>query len=184
MNERKLPALQNRACLFTDYDAGWIAELLQRAADRAGVRLPLKEEMARAVILYLETRCPLRVLPLDFLIGRIRRMLRQVGLPRVADAVEKETPPVEIALPELARDCPLPLFFYSALRRRLETLHQAGLMNCTFSGKRECVLALRNGKRWSSASQAMMADLENFLDDCIPARAHRTRKKREARPAR
>ena len=58
------PLLQTGYCVVSDYDERWIESVLQEAADAAGVRLPFRAEIARAVLLYLEKLCPLPSVPL------------------------------------------------------------------------------------------------------------------------
>lgn len=163
MTQENIPAIQNRSCIFADYDEEWIASLLQKAADRAGVSLPFKSEIARSVMLYLEKHYPLGSIPLDFLMDRLRSSLQRIGLPRIAIELRKETPPVKIPLDALAHSCPLPLFFYSTLRRKIESLHRAGMLNCTFSGKEECVYTLSNGKHRGKTAQKISEELDSFL---------------------
>ncbi len=162
--KRQLPALQNRFCVFSGYDAGWIGDVLQEAADRAGVSLPFKEEIVRSVMTYLEEYYPLRAMPLDYLFERIRSMLAEVGLRPLAAHLRKKTPPVNIPLDDIAPKYPYPLFFYAGLKREIESLREKGFTSYVFSGKKECVLALRHKKRWGKRSQLMMNDLDNFIE--------------------
>lgn len=171
MTQENIPAIQNRACVFTDYDEKWIASLLQNAADRAGVSLPFKAEIAHSVMLYLEKHYPLGTIPLDFLMERLRSSLQRIGLPRIAAALRKETPPVKIPLDALAHTCPLPLFFYTNLRRKIESLHQSGMLNCSFSGKEECICVLSNGKHGGKAAQRISEELDSFLRETAQASA-------------
>ena len=52
--KHNLPLLQTGYCVISDYGVEWIERVLQDAADRAGVKLPFRDEIARAVLLYLE----------------------------------------------------------------------------------------------------------------------------------
>lgn len=165
----QLPALQNRFCVFSDYNAAWIAGLLQDAADRAGIPLPFKEEITQSVMLYLEEYYPLSSMPLDYLFERMRAMLREVGLHTLAAHLRRQTPPVEISLAETAAATPLPLFFYAGLKRTIDDLREKGLTNCIFSGKKECALTLSRKKRWSKESQRTMSELNHFIAACSAA---------------
>ena len=102
------PLLQTGHCVISDYDATWLEDVLQQAADAAGVSLPFRGEIARAILLYLEEQCPLHAVPLDYLFQRIARMLRQAGLPLIADHLRLQTPPVVIDLRAMAEQSPLP----------------------------------------------------------------------------
>ena len=109
------PVLQTGHCIISDYGQDWLEDVLQQAADEAGVSLPCRREIAQAVLMYLEEACPLHAVPLDYLFARIARMLRQAGLPLIADHLRTQTPPVRIDLKALAQESPLPLFFYNEL---------------------------------------------------------------------
>ena len=78
------PVLQTGHCVISDYDREWLAGVLQEAAEAAGTTLPMKDEIANGILLYLETHCPLHSVPLDFLFERMRRLLEQIGLPLIA----------------------------------------------------------------------------------------------------
>ncbi|HIX19079.1 MAG TPA: hypothetical protein H9862_00580 [Candidatus Akkermansia intestinigallinarum] len=157
------PLLQTGYCVVSDYDESWIESVLQEAADAAGVRLPFRAEIARAVLLYLEQNCPLPSVPLDFLFSRMRRMLDDVGLSRVALHLRTQTPPVNIDLGSLAHERPLPLFFYTELQHRMEALRRIGVRDYRFTGKRESSLLLGNRRRSCPAQQRELAELDGFL---------------------
>lgn len=158
------PVLQTGYCVISDYDVEWLANVLQEAADAAGTHLPMKEEIARGVLMYLETECPLHAVPLDYLFDRIRHLLEQIGLPLIAATLRKQTPPVSIELDTLAGEVPLPLFFYTELRRRMDSLRRVGLNTYRFSGLKECSLALGDRRRACPAQQRALNELNAFLE--------------------
>ena len=61
--KNKRPVLQTGHCVISDYDQGWLEDVLQQAADEAGTTLPCRREIAQAVLLYLEEACPLHAVP-------------------------------------------------------------------------------------------------------------------------
>lgn len=157
------PLLQSGHCVFSDYDGEWLAGLLSEAAERAGTKLPLRHEIAESIIMYLENNCPLHAVPLDFLFNKIRRMLEQIGLPLIAQNLRKQTPPVDIDLDSLAEETPLPLFFYTELRRKMDSLRRLGLNTYHFSGKEACSLALVDRMRPCPTQQRELDELNAFL---------------------
>ncbi len=165
------PVLQTGYCVISDYGQEWLEDVLQEAAEDAGVRLPFRDEIARAILLYLEEACPLRAVPLDFLFHRIRSMLEEAGLPRVAAHLRRQAPPVEIDLDALAREAPLPLFFYSALRQRVEELRRIGLNRYRFSGRKGCSLLLGGRRRACPTQRRALAELDEFLEEQCAASA-------------
>lgn len=161
----QLPALQSRSCVFSDYNAAWIAEILQDAADRAGIPLPFKDEITRSVMLYLEEYYPLSAMPLEYLFERMRAMLREVGLSRLADHLAVCTPAVDISLTELASHAPLPLLFFPSLKEEVAKWRDKGVNSCAFTGRRECALILSGKKRWSARSREMLEELDGFIEE-------------------
>ncbi len=158
------PVLQTGQCVIGDYDQEWLEAVLTEAAEAAGVSLPFRADIARAILLYLEESCPLNAVPLEYLFARIRRLLHEVGLPRIADHLRKQSPPVEIDLDALAREAPLPLFFYQELRRRLEELRRLGLDSYRFRGQKACSLLLGKRQRTCPTQRRELAQLEGFLE--------------------
>ena len=161
------PVLQTGHCVISDYDREWLSNLLQEAAEAAGTTLPLKDEIAAGILLYLETECPLRAVPLDYLFDRMRRLLEQIGLPLIAANLRKQTPPVDIELDALAEETPLPLFFYTELKRRMDNLRSIGLDTYHFSGKKECSLALGDRQRVCPTQRRALEELDAFLQSLV-----------------
>ena len=161
------PVLQTGHCVISDYDREWLSNLLQEAAEAAGTTLPLKDEIAAGILLYLETECPLRAVPLDYLFDRMRRLLEQIGLPLIAANLRKQTPPIDIELDALAEETPLPLFFYTELKRRMDSLRSIGLDTYHFSGKKECSLALGDRQRVCPTQRRALEELDAFLQSLV-----------------
>ena len=161
--KNKRPLLQTGHCVISDYDAAWLEDVLQQAADSAGVSLPFRGEIAKAILIYLEEKCPLHAVPLDYLFQRIARMLRQAGLPLIADHLRLQTPPVIIDLHELAEKAPLPLFFYNELEQQLEQLRRLGLTTYEFAGVESCSKLLGDRRRSCPTQRRMLDELNAFL---------------------
>ncbi len=157
------PVLQTGHCVIGDYDQEWLENVLAEAAEAAEVSLPFRAEIARAVLLYLEDSCPLHAVPLEYLFSRIRSLLREVGLPRIAEHLRKQAPPVDIDLDALASEAPLPLFFYQELQRRMEELRRLGLDTYRFRGWKACSLRLGKRRRACPTQRRELAELERFV---------------------
>ncbi|MBQ4614394.1 MAG: hypothetical protein IJB31_05650 [Akkermansia sp.] len=157
------PLLQTGHCVISDYDWRWVEHILKEAALRAGTTLPCSAEIAQGIMLYLEHACPLQTVPLEYLFERMRRLLEEIGLPLVAAHLRKQTPPVDIKLDTLAGEAPLPLFFYTALRQRMDSLRNLGLTTYRFSGKKRCSLTLGARRRSCPTQQRALEELDAFL---------------------
>lgn len=161
--KNKRPLLQTGHCVISDYDREWLEGVLQQAADSAGVSLPFRAEIAKAILLYLEEKCPLHAVPLEYLFQRIANMLRQAGLPLVADHLRVQTPPVIVNLQEIAEKSPLPLFFYNELGQHLEHLRRLGLTTYEFAGAESCSKLLGDRRRACPTQRRMLDELNAFL---------------------
>ena len=161
--KNKRPLLQTGHCVISDYDREWLESVLQQAADAAGTVLPFREEIAKAILLYLEQKCPLHAVPLEYLFQRIANMLRKAGLPRVADHLRVQTPPVVIDLQEMATQSPLPLFFYTELEQHLEHLRRLGLTTYEFAGVESCSKLLGDRQRTCPTQRRTLDELNAFL---------------------
>ena len=161
--EYSRPMIQTGQCVVADYDLQWIESVLQEAAQEAGVRLPFRREVAAGVLLYLEQRCPLKALPLEYLFARMRRLLREIGLPLIAEHLHEQMPPVDIELDALAGESPLPLFFYTELKQRMDSLRELGLTAYRFSGAHRCSLLLGKRRRSCPAQRTALHELQSFL---------------------
>lgn len=157
------PVLQTGYCIISDYDRQWLEAVLQEAADAAGTTLPCKEEIAQGILQYLEESCPLHAVPLDYLFDRMRRLLEDIGLPLIAANLHKQTPPVDIELDTLAGESPLPLFFYTELRRKMEELRRLGLTTYHFTGRKRCSLMLGARRRVCPTQRRALEELDAFL---------------------
>ncbi len=162
--KKNRPLLQTGHCVISDYEIGWMESVLSDAALRAGVSLPFKHEIAQAIMMYLEMGCTLQSMPLNFLFSRIQETLQEVGLPLIARHLRKQTPPVMISLDEIAKEDPMPLFFYAKLHERIAKLRHLGLTSYQFSGLRECALTLGARRRDCPSSQRMQREISAFLE--------------------
>lgn len=157
------PLLQTGHCVISDYDAAWLEDVLQQAADAAEVSLPFRGEIAKAILLYLEEKCPLHAVPLEYLFQRIASMLRQAGLPRIADHLRMQTPPVVVDLQALAEQSPLPLFFFNELEQHLDHLRRLGLTTYEFAGAETCSKLLGDRRRACPTQRRVLDELEAYL---------------------
>ncbi len=159
----KHPYLQHGECITADYDCEWLERVLHQAADQAGIFIPYEHEVAQGVLSYMDYYCPLRTVPLRYFFGRVRRVLREIGLPRVADALQEQFPPVAIPLDTLAGKNPLPLFFYTELKHKMDDLKRRGLTAYRFSGTHQCSLVLGKRRRSCPTQRRALHELESFL---------------------
>ncbi len=159
----KKPPLRIGDYLVSEYNADWLAEAFDTAAARLDMDLPFRDDLITAVWTYLEETCPWRVLSLDELYRKIRAMLSEVGLSALASQLPELSPPVQVAIDEIAKINPLLLFFASNLNRKVASLRSMGVTDYLFSGEKECVYELQGKKIWNKNSDFLLEEIHFLL---------------------
>lgn len=161
------PALQIGTHQVFDYDTVWLEDALRRAARAADHEdFPLIPEIRNGVELYLENQCALRLLQLEDLFDRMRRMLVKIGCERIAEKLEPLAPPLTVSLVEAARSAGngFELAFFETIRAEITLLREVGAEDIRFTGLRESAMILRGRSKWNRQCDAMLAEITAFLD--------------------
>jgi hypothetical protein len=160
------PALQIGRYQVFDYGTAWIDDALRRAA-RAADRedFPFVADIRSGVVQYLETKCPLRLLRIEELYDRMRRMLIKIGCGCIAEKLEPLAPPVTVSLVRAAMEAGngFELAFFEMLRAELADLRAAGAEEIHFTGLNESAMILRGATKWNKQCQELLAEIEAFL---------------------
>lgn len=160
------PALQIGRHQVLEYDTTWLDTAILRAADAAEhPDFPFVEEIRSGVVEYLESKCPLKMLALDELFDRVRRMLRQIGCERIAENLRPIAPPVTVSLVHAAMTAGngFEMGFFESLRGELEELRKLGVEEIRFTGLRESVCILRGTETWNRKCDPLLREIEQFL---------------------
>jgi hypothetical protein len=160
------PALQIGRYQVIDYDTAWLDDALIRAARAADHEdFPFVVDIRSGVVKYLETKCPLKLLPLADLFDRMRKMLVKIGCERIAGKLVPLAPPVTVSLVRAALDAGngFELAFFEVLRTELGDLRAAGAEQIRFTDLRESALILRGGSKWNKQCDAILEEIQAFL---------------------
>lgn len=160
------PALQIGRYQVIDYDTEWLDSALHRAALAANHEdFPFVADISSGIVQYLETKCPLKLLPLDELYDRMRRMLVRIGCEKIAEKLEPLAPPVTVSLVRTAMEAGngFELAFFEMLRSELANLRAAGAEEIRFTGLKESAMILRGASKWNKQCQALLGEIEAFL---------------------
>jgi len=160
------PALQIGRHQVIDYDTAWLDDALRRAALAANhENFPFVEEICAGIVQYLETKCPLRLLQLDDLFARLRKMLVKIGCTPIAEKLEPLAPPVTVSLVRVAMEVGngFELGFFEMLRGELAELRSAGAEEIRFVGLRESVLILRGDRQWNKRCEALLQEIQAII---------------------
>ena len=160
------PALQVGRYQVIDYDTAWLGDALRRAALAAERHdFPFIDDIRSGIVQYLEHRCPLRLLPLNDLFERMRKMLTTIGCETIAEKLEPLAPPLTVSLLHAARAAGngFELAFFECLRHELEELRRAGAEEIRFVDLKESALALRGSAKWDKHCQILQEEILTFL---------------------
>ena len=151
---------------------------LRRAARAANHEdFPFVADIRSGIVKYLETKCPLKLLHLEDLYDRMRRMLVKIGCECIAEKLEPLAPPVTVSLVRAAMEAGngFELAFFETLRRELRELRAAGAEEIRFTGLRESALILRGTAKWNKHCDSLLAEVQAFLKDwnCDQPATHR-----------
>ena len=171
----KLPVLQVGRHQVASYDTDWIDVALQRAAkscDRSD--FPFIDDIRDGVLHYLEHKCPWRVLPIEDLFERMKRMLRRIGCDAIAKNLKPLAPPITLSVARAAREAGngFELVFFHKLQSEIEDLRTRGAEEFHFMELRESAQILRGAGRWTPHCEHLhreiLAFLQNFAQQPIP----------------
>jgi hypothetical protein len=160
------PALQIGRYQVIDYDTAWLDNALIRAARAADHEdFPFVADIRSGVVKYLETKCPLKLLQLEELFDRVRKMLVKIGCERIAEKLQPLAPPVTVSLVRAAMEAGngFELAFFETLRGELIDLRAAGAEQICFTGLRESSLILRGSNKWNKRCDMMLGEIQAFL---------------------
>ena len=160
------PALQIGRYQVFDYDTAWIDRALERAARAADhPDFPFVADIRAGVVVYLETKCPLKLLRLEDLFDRMRKMLVKIGCERIAEKLEPLAPPVTVSLVRAAMEAGngFELAFFKTLRTELNELRAAGAEEIRFTGLRQSAMILRGCSKWNKHCEGLHSEIRSFL---------------------
>jgi hypothetical protein len=160
------PVIQIGRHQVAQYGTDWLANALRRAASAADHQdFPFLDEIRDGVFHYLETKCPLRLLPAAELVDRVRRMLVQIGCRPIAEQLTPFAPPVVISLIEVARQAGngFELLFFEALRAEICELRKNGAAAIHFHGHEQAILELTGAAKWNHRCATLLEELRQFL---------------------
>lgn len=161
------PVIQIGRHQVVDYDTAWLDNALLRAARAADHEdFPFIEDIRSGIVKYLETKCPLKLLQLDELYDRMRKMLVKIGCERIAEKLEPLAPPVTVSLVRAAMEAGngFELAFFEALRSELVALREAGAEEIRFTGLRESAMILRGTDKWNRHCEVLYQEIGAFLN--------------------
>ena len=160
----KLPLViwqQNRHVPLSE---GWIAESIDLTARQVGYEeWTWSEEVAHAIIYYLQQEFAGCVIEKNDIEEIVRRSILGIGYPELADQISLSAPRVSIYLPDLARKASYELHFFQMLREKLEEASNVVMVRgIKLEELRTCVKIIANAERWKSYCQDLNDEIVSF----------------------
>jgi hypothetical protein len=163
-----LPVLEVGRLQVTGYGTEWIDTALARAAESCNRSdFPFIDDIRDGVLHYLEHKCPWRMLPIEDLFERMRRMLRRIGCDAIAENLQPLTPPLTVSVGRAAREAGngFELVFFRNLQAEIEDLRLRGAEEIRFVEIRDSALILRGAHRWTRSCDTLHQEILAFLQD-------------------
>ncbi len=160
------PVLQIGSHQVSGYGTQWLRDMIIRGAEAAGREdFPFVDDILSGILHYLEHKCSLRVLTVEELHARIRRMLERLGCEAIAQNLPLLAPPITLSLVRAAKEAGngFELAFFNQVHEEIEELKMHGVEELCFTGTRDCVRILRGVKNWSPACDYLHREILTFL---------------------
>lgn len=160
------PVLQVGRHQVTGYDTSWLRQAIVRAAQAAQREdFPFIDDLLAGITHYLEHKCSLRVLTIEELHSRVRRMLERIGCSAIARTLPLVAPPVTLSLSRAAKEAGngFELAFFHRIHDEIEDLRMHGVEELRFTGTRTCVKLLRGVERWNAPCEQLHEEIMTFL---------------------
>ena len=153
----QLPLLRIGAHELGTYEAGWLAGCIRQAALVAGhADWWLADDIALAMVRYLQNRYPSTAITLDELENKIVCALRKIGFSDVASQLRMDPPQIRLSLSDLARQSEgMELAFFRLLDNHLLSLRKSGARKVALTGTLAAIKHLRCAKHWTADCQCL-----------------------------
>lgn len=139
----------------------WLEASLYQSAELAGIYdWDMCGQVARAIIFFLQRDFHENMISIEQMEHMMRKSLHGIGCTFLIPYVQLVPPCFHIYLPDIARQAPYELLFFSALGERLHEALQAVVRGVKLEGLRDTVKMLNNRRRW-------MPDCQNLSEEIV-----------------
>lgn len=149
-----------------NFDRGWLATAVSRAAESAGYRKWwLSNHVTESISSFLQQDFDENVVTICRLEKAVQSVLQVIGYSDVARCFQTLPPPVRISLSELARRAGhgYELAFFDLLRSSLRGIPDSGNQQVEFSDLQPCVKLLRGAKAWRADCESLSGEIVLFI---------------------
>ena len=148
------------------FERGWLAGTLTRAAERAGYKKWwLAPHVTESVANYLEQDFSESIVAIGRLEKAVQSVLQVIGYADVAGHFCAVPPPTRISLVEVARaaGCGYELAFFDLLRSRLREALEAKVERLEICDAHSGIKILRSAKNWRRDCSGLLEEVVNFV---------------------
>ena len=162
-----LPTLKIGNYYLYDYNTTWLKTALERMRTKAQQpNFPI-EEIYQGISTYLEKKCKLKVLPIETLFHRIRKMLHKIECQKLANNLKDLSPPLKISLHQELEKNKYELGFFNRLNQitHFSQYSQYGVENLELTDITQCTKSLNGNKRWTKKCTHLRKEIISYLNE-------------------
>lgn len=142
---------------------GWLTESIVESAEMAGVpNWELSVQVAKAILFFIQRDVGKQLLSVEDLRSIIRKSLRGIGYPKVAEQALVVAPRLSIHLPDLARQDPYELLFFSNLQFCIEEARRIVVRGVRLQGLRHAVKIIDGCRHWRPSCDRLSNQIVDF----------------------
>lgn len=142
---------------------GWLKESIVESAEMAGFsNWEMSEQVAKAILFFIQRDYNEQVLSVEDLQSIIRKSLRGIGYPNVAEQALVVAPRLNIHLPDIARQSPYELLFFLHLKTCLNEARRIVVRGVRLQGLRPAVKIIDGCRHWRPSCDRLSHEIVQF----------------------
>jgi len=122
----------------------------------------MSEQVAKAILYFIQRDFCAQVLSVEDLRSIIRKSLRGIGYPNVAEQALVVAPRLNIHLPDLARQAPYELLFFLHLKTCLHEARRIVVRGVRLQGLRHAVKIIDGCRHWRPSCDRLSHEIVQF----------------------
>lgn len=162
-----LPFVKVGSNTITPCQDHWLDQVIIEASSESNVPEWFAADISKGIQQYLQNSYEGTVIETEELFTKISSTLNQIGLPDVAENMDRTPPPLRISLTDLARRAgeAYELAFFQLFEERCQDAIDSGATCIEFHGLLTCVRLLRGSRKWSMSADKLRKEIESRIDE-------------------
>ncbi|MDF1751449.1 MAG: hypothetical protein P1U89_01615 [Verrucomicrobiales bacterium] len=162
-----LPFVKVGSNTITPCQDHWLDQIIIDASAESNVPEWVATDISRGIQQYLQNSYEGTVIETEELFTKISTTLNKIGLPDVAERIDRTPPPLRISLTDLARRAgeAYELAFFQLLEDKCQEAIHSGATCVELHGLFSCVRILRGSRKWSMTADKLRKEIETRIDE-------------------